>query len=386
MTALRASCYLAFPLGLLPHGFLAARGTLFASCPEAVASHCLKWFIINLGARIVRTGYDSNCAFAFDAKDEGRTPRQPPLAKPLACARGGHLAPSTDMPRKTARGGSLSPDFGHAHGQTPMTETSSSTRRRPAPGAPPPTKTPTRRPRKPPGGHLTPAEAAHHARVYCTGELGMFHCERVHKVPVSWLDRSMPIGFVCRNEAELIDFRKVGELHRTMFRIQDEPPPWPGADDDDDMGLDSVSDPEETADPGIDNGDVSHSMANSWHVVACTFSHTHTGTNLNSSNSTTSSRACSSEVLAKDDWVGAGGWACGEQQEVDVRGLGKWQGPGEEGGHLTQRGLPFPGVDFGCGRDGGGAVQREVDDTISAAAADKAATIPAAATDMGDPD
>ncbi|KAJ7780466.1 hypothetical protein B0H14DRAFT_2960881, partial [Mycena olivaceomarginata] len=34
--------------GLLPHGFLAARGTLFASRPEAVASHCLKWFIINL--------------------------------------------------------------------------------------------------------------------------------------------------------------------------------------------------------------------------------------------------------------------------------------------------------------------------------------------------
>ncbi|KAJ6528824.1 hypothetical protein B0H19DRAFT_1274456 [Mycena capillaripes] len=31
-------------------------------------------------------------------------------------------------------------------------------------------------------------------------------------------------------------------------------------------------------------------------------------------------------------------------------------------------------------------VQREVDDTISAAAADKAATIPAAATEMGDPD
>ncbi|KAJ7820403.1 hypothetical protein B0H14DRAFT_2833815, partial [Mycena olivaceomarginata] len=37
-----------FPLGLLPHGFLAARGTLFASRPEAVASHCLKWFIIDL--------------------------------------------------------------------------------------------------------------------------------------------------------------------------------------------------------------------------------------------------------------------------------------------------------------------------------------------------
>ncbi|KAJ7673030.1 hypothetical protein DFH06DRAFT_1319245 [Mycena polygramma] len=44
-------------------------------------------------------------------------------------------------------------------------------------------------------------------------------------------------------------------LPRTIFSIQDEPPTWPGADDDDDMGLESVSDPEE--EELVDDGDIS---------------------------------------------------------------------------------------------------------------------------------
>ncbi|KAJ7710973.1 hypothetical protein B0H17DRAFT_1190641 [Mycena rosella] len=44
-------------------------------------------------------------------------------------------------------------------------------------------------------------------------------------------------------------------LSRTIFAIQDEPPTWPGADDE--MGLESISDPEETEDAGVDDGDVS---------------------------------------------------------------------------------------------------------------------------------
>ncbi|KAJ7081022.1 hypothetical protein C8R44DRAFT_68855 [Mycena epipterygia] len=59
----------------------------------------------------------------------------------------------------------------------------------------------------------------------------------------------MLIGFVVRDEAEWIDLRRrIGELPRTIFAIQDEPPTWSGADDDDDdMGLKSISDPEEEA-------------------------------------------------------------------------------------------------------------------------------------------
>ncbi|KAJ6553798.1 hypothetical protein DFH09DRAFT_1366115 [Mycena vulgaris] len=43
---------------------------------------------------------------------------------------------------------------------------------------------------------------------------------------------------------------------RPFFAIQDEPPTWPGADDDE-MGLESISDPEETEDAAVDDGDVS---------------------------------------------------------------------------------------------------------------------------------
>ncbi|KAJ7205877.1 hypothetical protein C8J57DRAFT_1615298 [Mycena rebaudengoi] len=43
-------------------------------------------------------------------------------------------------------------------------------------------------------------------------------------------------------------------LPRTIFVIQDEPPTWPGADDDDDMGLGSVSGPEEARGGGHGGG------------------------------------------------------------------------------------------------------------------------------------
>ncbi|KAJ7763886.1 hypothetical protein B0H16DRAFT_1801232 [Mycena metata] len=52
--------------------------------------------------------------------------------------------------------------------------------------------------------------------------------------------------FVCWDEAEWVDLRRrrVEELPRTIFAIVDEQPMWPGADDDDDMGLESMSDSE----------------------------------------------------------------------------------------------------------------------------------------------
>ncbi|KAJ7444120.1 hypothetical protein B0H11DRAFT_2343031 [Mycena galericulata] len=66
---------------------------------------------------------------------------------------------------------------------------------------------------KPAGGHLTPAEEAHYTHAYSAAELRTFHCERVCKMPLSRLDSSMLIGFVCRDEGEWVDLRrKVGEL------------------------------------------------------------------------------------------------------------------------------------------------------------------------------
>ncbi|KAJ7712211.1 hypothetical protein B0H16DRAFT_1814741 [Mycena metata] len=127
--------------------------------------------------------------------------------------------------------------------------------------------------------------------------------------------------FVCRDEAEWVDLRRrVKELPRTIFAIVDEPPMWPGADDDDDMGLENISDSEEVADAGFEgadgdgDGDVSsvshasHVVSSASHVAASTFSHTHArhGSNSNThSTSTTSisSGARSSEVDTEEDSV-----------------------------------------------------------------------------------
>lgn len=85
----------------------------------------------------------------------------------------------------------------------------------------------------------------HFVNAYSAAELKTFHCERVRKMPLSGLDPSMLIGFLCRDEADWIDFRRrVGDLPRTIFSVQDEPPTWP-ADSDDNMGLESISDPDD---------------------------------------------------------------------------------------------------------------------------------------------
>lgn len=53
----------------------------------------------------------------------------------------------------------------------------------------------------------------HYCTAYTAAELKTFHCERVRKMPLSGLDPSMLIGFLCRDEAEWWDFRKrVGEV------------------------------------------------------------------------------------------------------------------------------------------------------------------------------
>ena len=60
-------------------------------------------------------------------------------------------------------------------------------------------------------------------------------------MPMSGLDPSMLNG-LCRDEAEWVDFkRRVAELPWT---IQDESPSWL-SDSDDNMGLESISDPED---------------------------------------------------------------------------------------------------------------------------------------------
>lgn len=53
----------------------------------------------------------------------------------------------------------------------------------------------------------------HYVTAYSAAELKTFHCERVRKMPLSGLDPSMLIGFLCRDEADWLDFKKrVGEV------------------------------------------------------------------------------------------------------------------------------------------------------------------------------
>ncbi|KAJ6543260.1 hypothetical protein DFH09DRAFT_1088957 [Mycena vulgaris] len=177
---------------------------------------------------------------------------------------GGHGGTGSMSSEGYVRVGSLSPDFasGHGHGHALMTEDELFFISRPLLAASEFDDTA--------GGHLTPAEATHYARASSTAEL-----------------RNMLIGFVCRDEAEWVDLRrKVSELPRTIFAIQDEPPTWPGADDDADMGLESASDPEEVDDAGVDDGDVesavstsSHAASNSSPIAASAFSHTQAHSN-----------------------------------------------------------------------------------------------------------
>ncbi|KAH9020204.1 hypothetical protein EDB85DRAFT_532534 [Lactarius pseudohatsudake] len=88
----------------------------------------------------------------------------------------------------------------------------------------------------------------HYVTAYSATDLRTFHCDRVRKMPLSGLDPSMLIGFLCKTEADWIDLRRrVAELfknHKTIFSIVDEPPSWSDADD----SLESMSDPDEEED------------------------------------------------------------------------------------------------------------------------------------------
>ncbi|KAH7921416.1 hypothetical protein BV22DRAFT_1198205 [Leucogyrophana mollusca] len=90
--------------------------------------------------------------------------------------------------------------------------------------------------------------AEHYVGAYSAAELRTFHCDRVRKMPLSGLDPSMLLGFLCKDESDWIDFRRrVTELmqqHKTIFTIQDEPPSWP-SDSDEFMGLESISEPDD---------------------------------------------------------------------------------------------------------------------------------------------
>ncbi|KAJ7746924.1 hypothetical protein DFH07DRAFT_1062874 [Mycena maculata] len=87
----------------------------------------------------------------------------------------------------------------------------------------------------------------YYASAYTSAELQTFHCDKVRKMPISGLDPSMLVGFLCRDADEWADFRRrVVELPRAIFSVQEEPPSWPsmdlgGDEDDDALALESLA-------------------------------------------------------------------------------------------------------------------------------------------------
>ena len=82
------------------------------------------------------------------------------------------------------------------------------------------------------GGSVLSGEAAsdsgldatqvHYVSSYSPAELRTFHCERVRKMPLSGLDPSMLIGFLCKTEADWIDLRRrVAEVRDTFMICED---------------------------------------------------------------------------------------------------------------------------------------------------------------------
>ena len=57
----------------------------------------------------------------------------------------------------------------------------------------------------------------HYVNAYPLSELRTFHCERVRKMPLSGLDPSMLVGFLCRDEADYQDFRRRVADVRSLF-------------------------------------------------------------------------------------------------------------------------------------------------------------------------
>ncbi|OSD05590.1 hypothetical protein PYCCODRAFT_1443018 [Trametes coccinea BRFM310] len=95
------------------------------------------------------------------------------------------------------------------------------------------------------GTDLDPIQR-HYVTAYSQAELKTFHCDRVRKMPLSGLDPSMLLGFLCKDEGEWLDLKnRIEELFRTnksIFSLAHEPPQYPS--DSDDMGLESISEPD----------------------------------------------------------------------------------------------------------------------------------------------
>lgn len=157
-----------------------------------------------------------------------------------------------------------------------------------------------------------------YASAYSETALKTFHCDRVKKLPLSGLDPSMLLGFLCTNEAEFEDFcERVSRLPHKFFNVQDEPPTWSDAE----SGLESVSEPDPDSDGEFnddefeDDGDMEFGRMGHRYVSNATvvprYSNRHSQHSHTFSTSTTSSHGGN----ASHDAIGA--LSCNSSEDFD---------------------------------------------------------------------
>lgn len=67
------------------------------------------------------------------------------------------------------------------------------------------------------GEELDPVQR-HYANAYSATELRTFHCDRVRKMPLSGLDPSMLIGFLCKDESDWRDLKtRITEVSSPLY-------------------------------------------------------------------------------------------------------------------------------------------------------------------------
>lgn len=97
------------------------------------------------------------------------------------------------------------------------------------------------------------------SHAYTEAQTSTFHCEKVRRMPIKSLDPSMLLGFLVKDEEDLMDLcTRIKGLPKTIFSFAESAPKW--VDDDDfDPSMESISEPsvdEESEVDGEDKQDV----------------------------------------------------------------------------------------------------------------------------------
>lgn len=96
--------------------------------------------------------------------------------------------------------------------------------------------------------HYTrPAVALEHTTVATPEDdpLATFHCDRIRKMPLSSMDPSMLVGFLCETEDDWLDLKsRIAAMSHKIFALLDRPPTYDDHDGDSELGMQSMSDEE----------------------------------------------------------------------------------------------------------------------------------------------